>query len=353
MSVSESILQKTPNWFRSVGYLSESNLKREDCDIKQKDKNGNDAGTKKGERIMGSVAVKTDNGIHTFNVFAQSLTSKGEESKQWKMYCDMLNWNPQIGGDSSIEPTLVNIEGSVSINDYVNQQGELKSGLRWRVGRANTKATPDEPKGTTLKVTAFIQSIKPEIRQEEETGRLLVTLYGAEGDGTCFPINAIVDEEMADAFNDCYEVGTTVPFELELVSRHVGNENTGAAKKFGRAGKVSVNNGFDIQELMLVGGDDEIEEPDELTTEDENGNEVEVKTQWINPVAMKKAIKARAQMLEELKNNPPEKKSGGSTKKSGNSSLQAKKQAAKDKMKSGMKATQASFDAFDDEEDPF
>lgn len=351
MSVSESILQKTPNWFRCVGYLSESNLKRENCDIKQKDANGQDAGTKKGERIMGSIAVKTDNGIHTFNVYAQSLTSKGEESKQWKMYCDMLNWNPLIGGDSSIEPTLVNIEGAVSINDYVNQQGEVKSGLRWRVGRANTKASPDEPKGTTLKVTTLVQSIKPEIRQEEETGRLIVTLYGAEANGTCFPITAIVDEDMADAFNDCYEVGMTVPFELELISRHVGNENTGAAKKFGRAGKVAVNNGFDVQELMLVGGDDEIEEPDELTTEDENGNEVEVKTQWINPVAMKKAIKARAQMLEELKNNPPEKKSSGK----GNSSLQAKKQAAKDKMKGGMKSSHpvnAPFD-MDDEEDLF
>lgn len=349
MSVSESTLQKTANWFRCVGTVSEMNLKREAVDIKQKDENGNEAGTVKGERIIGNVAIQTDNGVHTFNVYAQSLTNKGEEPKQWKMYCEMLNWNPKIKGDPNTEPTLVNIEGSVSINDYVNQQGELKSGLRWRVGRANTKATPDEPKGTTLKVTAFVQSIKPEIRQEEETGRLLVTLYGAEGDGTCFPINAVVDEEMADAFNDCYEVGTTVPFELELVSRHVGNENTGGAKKFGRAGKVSVNNGFDVQELMLVGGDDEIEEPDELTTEDENGNEVEVKTQWINPVAMKKAIKARAQMLEELKNNPPEKKSGGK----GNSSLQAKKQAAKDKMKSGMKATQASFDMGDDEEDLF
>lgn len=343
MSVNDSILKKSANWFRCVGYLSESNLKREDCDIKQKDANGQDAGTKKGERIMGSVAVKTDNGIHTFNVYAQSLTNKGEEPKQWKMYCDMLNWNPKIKGDPNVEPTLVNIEGSVSINDYPNQQGEIKSGLRWRVGRANTKASPDEPKGTTLKVTAFVQSIKPEIRQEEETGRLLVTLYGAEGDGTCFPINAIVDEEMADAFNDCYEVGMTVPFELELVSRHVGNENTGAAKKFGRAGKVAVNNGFDIQELMLVGGDDEIEEPDELTIEDENGNEVEVKTAWINPVAMKKAIKARAQMLEELKNNPPEKKSGGK----GNSSLQAKKQAAKDKMKGGMKASHPVNTPFD------
>lgn len=347
MSVSESILTKTSNWFRCVGYLSESNLKREDCDIKQKDANGQDAGTKKGERIMGSVAVKTDNGIHTFNVYTQNLTSKGEESKQWKMYCDMLNWNPKINGEPGIEPTLVNIEGAVSINDYINQRGEISSTLRWRVGRANTKASPEDAKGTTLKATLYINSITPEIRQEEETGRLCVTLYGAEGNGTCFPVNAIVDENMADDFEACYEVGMTVPFEFELVSRHVGGENKGETKKFGRAGKVAVNNGFDVQELMLVGGDDEIEEPDELTTEDEDGNEMEVKTQWINPKAMKKAIKVRAQMLEQLKANPPKQNAKPT-------SVKAAKQAQKDRMKAGMKTGGvAPFDDMEDDEDIF
>ena len=347
MAVNDSILNKTRNYFRAVGTLSELNLKREETKIKLKDENGNEAGTKAGERIMGSVAVKTDNGIHTFNVYAQNLTSKGEESKQWKMYTDMLSWNPAIGGDSSVEPTLVNIEGTVSINDYVNQQGEVKSSLRWRVGRANTKASPDEPKGVTLKATVFIAKIAPEIRQEEETGRLLVTVYGAENNGTCFPINCIVDEDMADDFNECYEVGMTVPFEFEAVSRHVGG-TVGGKKKFGHGGAVAVNSGFDVTELMLVGGDDEIEEPDELTTEDENGNEVEVKTEWINPVAMKKAIKARAQMLEELKKNPPAKKPNG-----GASALKEKKQAAKDKMKSGMKASHPVDDdiPFDMDED--
>lgn len=343
MAISESTLTKTSNFFRCVGTVSEMNLKREEVKIKQKDENGNDAGTKPGERIMGSVAIKTDNGIHTFNVYAQNLTSKGEESKQWKMYCDMLSWNPAIGGDSSVEPTLVNIEGTVAVNDYVNQQGEVKTSLRWRIGRANTKASPDEPKGTTLKATLIITAIKPEIRNEEETGRLLVTLYGAEGNGTCFPINAVITEEMADDFADCYEVGMTVPFEFELVSRHVGGD-VGGKKKFGRGGAVAVNNGFDVSELVLVGGDDEIEEPESLTEEDENGNEVEVKTKWINPAAMKKAIKARQQMLDELAKNPPKKSE--SKPKSG-------LKAAKDKAKADKKfgTTKSNFPT--DDEAPF
>lgn len=344
MSVSESTLKKTSNYFRCVGVLSEKNLKREDCKIKLK-QNGQETGTMDGERIMGTLAVDTDDGLHTFRVYAQSHKSDGKENGRWKMYCAMLDWNPKIGGNGG-EPTLVNLEGSVNINDYVGQDKEVRSSLQWNVSIGNTKASPDEPKSTTLKATLFIAAIKPEMKQEEETGRLLVTMYGADNEGACFPVNAIVGDDMADAFESCYEVGMTVPFELELVSRHVGGDNTGAVKKFGRAGKIAVNNGFDVRELMLVGGDDEIEEPDELTTEDDDGNVVEVETKWINPKAMSRAIKARAQKLEELKNNPPEKKT------SGNSSLQAKKQAAKDKMKSGMKA-QVNFDAFGDEEDPF
>lgn len=344
MNVSESTLQKSSQYFRCVGILSEMNLKREDAEIKLK-KDGQPNGTMDGERIFGSVAVKTDNGIHTFRVFAQSHKSNGEENKRWKMYCAMLDWNPQINGNGG-EPTLVNLEGTVGINDYVGQDGEIRSSLQWNVGTANTKATAEEPKGTTLKATLFISAIKPEIRQEEETGRLLVSMYGADNNGACFPVNAIVGEDMADDFADCYETGMTVPFELELSVRHVGGEKQGATKKFGRAASVAVNNGFDVQELIIVGGDDEIEELDELTTEDENGNEVEVKTAWINPAAMKKAIKARAQMLEEKKKNPPEKG------KSASDSLKAKKQAAKEKMKAGMKG-QTSFEEFDDDDDEF
>lgn len=306
----QTTLQKTQNYYRCIGTLYESNLKQEACDIKLK-KDGKDNGTTKGQRIMGNISVKTDKGVHTFNVYFQSLTAAGEESKQWKMAQDMLDWNPRIGGNGD-EPTLVNIEGSVSVNDYVGQDGKVKSGLRWRVSRGNTKAGPEQPKGATLKATLYIHNIAPETRmvngEAEETGRLSVTLYGAENNGTCFPVNAIVEEEMAEDFEDCYEVGMTVPFEFELVTHHVGEAKNSGKKKFGRSGEVAVNSGFDVTELILVGGDDEIEEPDELTTEDEDGNEVPVKTRWINPKTMKLAIKERANMLAEMEKNPPEKK---------------------------------------------
>ncbi len=350
-----STLNKTSQYFRCVGHLYESSLKREEADLKQRNEDGSEAPSVKGERIMGNIAVETDSGIHTFNIYAQNLTSKGEESPTWKMYCEAMEWNPKVNGNSEMEPTLVNVEGTVEINDYVSPTTkEVSSSLRWRVSRANTKADPEDVRGTTLKATLFIGNIRQEVKNEEETGRLLVTLYGVNGKGECFPVEAIIDAEMADDFTDAYEIGMTVPFEFELKSRQAGG-NTNATMKFGHKSKgPAVNQSYSISELFLVGGSEEIEEPDELTVEDENGNEVEVKTQWIDPKVMKKAVKLRQERLDQLKAEGPKTKS-----KSASSSLAAAKKASKTVSSSkfgkiSAKAVDDDFADFGDDDDlPF
>lgn len=327
--MSESTLNKSKNYYRAVGTLFESGLKREDCKIKVRDENGNPAGTVNGERVMGNIALRTDNGIVTFNVYGQSLTAKNEPNKMWKMFTDMLEWNPETGGNSEVVPTLLSVEGSVSPNDYVSN-GDLKYSLRWNVRRANTRVGEADKKATTLNATCYIQSMKAEERNEEETGRLLVKLMAVDNNGACFPIDAIVEENMADDFDGAYEVGQTVNFDFDLISRHVG-DSTPKKKAFGRGGSVAVNSGFDVSELMIVGADDPIEEPDEDMLVDENGNKIEDKSGYINPVAMKKAIKVRAQMLDELKANPPEKKSGKSAPTESFKDKKAKMQKTKSK----------------------
>lgn len=302
-----TFLNKTKNYFRVIGTYYENGLKRENCKIKLRDENGNDNGTTDGERIMGNIAIKTKTGIVTLNVYFQSLTSKGEKNPQWKMACDMYeNWNPHINGTG--ESTVVNVEGTVAPNDYVGQDGNLKYALRWSVRRANTKVPENAEYGASLNAVGYIQSISPEIRNEEETGRLLVKLYAVDNKGTCFPIDAIVEKDMADDFESSYEAQQSVNFDFDLVVKHVGEKKSGK-KAFGKQSTVAVNDGFDIQELIIVGGDEPFEESDE--EEDEEGNPV--KTQWINPTAMKKAIKEREKYLDQLKANPPEKKSTKST----------------------------------------
>ena len=340
----KSILNKTKNWYRCVGELSEKDLKLEDCKVKLYEDGKPTGEETKAQCIKGKVAIKTDTGIQTFGIYFASKGMDGKDSKDWGMAKAMLEkWNPAIGGDGS-DPTIVALEGAAEINDYAGENG-ISSRLQFRVRRANTRVSPDEGHGMTLNATAYIHKMTPEVRNDEETCRLKVTLYGANAKGACFPIDMIVETDLAEDFETTYEVGQTVNFDIDIVTKHVGTTK-GGKKAFGKGGKMNVNSGFDVTEYVLAGCDEAIEEPDELTTEDEDGNEVPVKTEWINPTAMKKAIKARATMLEELEKN-------GNAPKSGEKSVKERKAERKAGGLGKKPKPQIEEDEEDDEESPF
>ena len=170
-------LNRSRQYYRSVGTLYELALKLEDCDCKYNDENGNQQ-VVKGERVRGDVALKTTRGIHKFNVYFQSIDWSGEASRNWKMATSMLEWNPEINGNGE-EPTRVAVEGQVGVNDYV-KDGTVYTNLRWRVSKATTKVGDDEPTGTSLDAVCYVHKIDHEIVNEEETGRLKVSLMGAD-----------------------------------------------------------------------------------------------------------------------------------------------------------------------------
>ena len=333
-------LKKSRQYFRSIGTVYELALKLEDCKCKYKDKDGNQKEAD-GERVMGTISIRTQKGIHPYNVYVQSLDYKGKPSKQWKMANYMLSWSPEINGNGE-EPTRVAVEGQVGVNDYV-KDGTVYTNLRWRVSKATTKVGDDEPTGTSLDAVCYVHKIDHEIVNEEETGRLKVSLMGADNKGACFPIDVIVEEDLADAVEENIEVGTTLPVTLNRTMRHIGGDKKkGGKRMIGGSGDVNVNTGFDIEELILVGADEVIEEPEE--TEDEDGNPIEDKSGYINPATMKKAIKVRAAMLDELKANPPERKGKSE-------SFEDKKKKAAGKSKTvGKGANKPPFDMGDDDD---
>nr|DAK83695.1 MAG TPA: hypothetical protein [Caudoviricetes sp.] len=311
----ENVLNKTSNYFRCIGTVYEKAIEKKAIKVKQYDTDKSFVGEVDGEAISGKISIRTSNGIMTFGVYYSTPSSypnkDGEygEGRQWGMAKKMLDWIPEINGKGKA-PSKVNLEGVVENNDY-SKDGKVYSNLRWRITKAEHAKTNED--GCSLNATCYIAKIAPETRNEEETGRLIVTLYCANNRGQCFPIISVVEADMADAFTDAYETEQTVNFDFDCIMRHVGGNRAGK-KVFGKASSVTVSSGFDVEELVITGADEPIEEPDELTTEDENGNEVEVKTNWINPKTMKKAIKARSQMLEELKNKPTENKKPASFK---------------------------------------
>lgn len=283
----EPILKKSTNVFKTNGYVKENGLKIEPCDIKLKDENGNDAGSTKGERVTGRVSIKNENGTMTYEVYSQNLRPNGEENGMYSMYKDMTEW------DTS---TLVHIEGAISPNDFVNKQNKVVSNLRWSVNRGNTRSADADNLTTQLVVSGMVTKIVPEMKNDEETGRLSVELMAATGQGTCFPVPFFVDEDFADAFQEQVNVNDTIEAAFIVNSKLIGQapqKRTMVAKKNFK----EMSNESYVIELIFAEGSI-IEEPEEVY--DDDGNLMETNSLWINPKVMRKAMNERVNYLENL-----------------------------------------------------
>lgn len=366
MSVSESMLNQTFNRFRVTGTVDEMAMMEQQPNGDWKSvplkivKTTRDKyvdGQKTNEKIpceqlRGSVTLKTSKGTQEFRLNFYSVKSNGESDKRWDMAKKIVDWVPTINAPKDKEgqePNYVTMQGDIGIYDNPGKDGKMYSNLQWTANAKCQHAKKDEASGCSLVAVAFLNGFRKETIPSgddvEETGRLIVDLYGADNRGQCYPITCYVEADMADDFEECFEGGQTLDCEFNRVMRHVGSTKPKKRVFGGGKSDVTVASGFDVEELILVGAD-VIEEPETDVEVDDEGNEKPVKTQYINPIAMKKALKAREAMLEE---KLAEKKTGNNKK--GNSSLQAKKQAAKVGNKT---QTFASFEEFDDDDElPF
>ena len=310
----ESTLNKTFNRFKVYGTVSEMGMlekkgdKWENVPLRivhtTRDKYVDGQKTEEKipcEQLRGEITLKVGNGLQRFRVNFSSKKANGEDDKRWEMAKKIMDWVPAIGtpkDKEGMEPSYVTMQGDISIYDNVGKDGKVYSSLQYTGTAKCQRANVDDPSGCSLNANALLANFRPEMttgEDPEETGRLLVTLYAADNHGQCFPIECIVpvtikdddgsDIEMASVFGDCFEVGQTLSCEFNRVVRHIGG-NGKKKKAFGKSADIAVSNGYDIEELILVGADT-IDEPAELTREDANGNEVPVETDWINPEAMK------------------------------------------------------------------
>ena len=322
-------LHKSTNWFKATGILSEKfslvknsagKLDRKPMAIEHSKRPEYKDGKPTGkeipcDKLFGGIVLKTQNGTCEFRVNFTSKNSDGTDSQKWAMALAMANeWNPAIGGDGS-EPSYVTVSGAMGYYDsYSPKTKETKIYYNWdasakcdRVERVLNDEGEDNS-GCTLHLVGLLKSKvwEPDRKDPEETtGRLKVTLMCGDGKGECFPVEVIVDEELAEDFNDGFELGETLDCLFERNVRMVGgSKKQSTGRELGKKKKSSqdMSNSFPIEELIL-NKIVPIEEPDELVTEDENGNEIEVKTQWINPKTMKAAIKIREEKLAQIKAN--------------------------------------------------
>lgn len=294
----DTILNQSSQRFKAIGLVNEVKVTHEPCKIKVKDKDGNDAGTMDGERIYGKINLAFGGGTHNFDFFFNSLTSKGEDSKQWKTALAIEELNPATGGDSSMPYSVVSINGRVGENRYCDtKSGKGRAVIRWNAsGVSTSKVTDTDEFGCSLNGNFYVKSIANEVNNDKETGRLKVELVGVSYGADPFIIDTIVDEDLADDFVDIYSVGDTAPFSIDVVfDRPVTPKKTNT---FGKASKIDTDTSYSNSVYMIVGGDEPIEEPEE--EEDEDGNIVTKDNGYISPKAMKMALKERQTELDNL-----------------------------------------------------
>jgi len=312
--MNNSELNKSKNWFVINGIVSEKAslvkgkgrvpMQIEDVEIDEYDENGKTAGKIKCKRLFGLVSLRTADGVLDVGVNFKSKTVRGEDSKTWGMARKIMEWTPEIGDGADGEPSMVSMSGSVSIYDNFGKDGKHYPTLQFNASQKCQHISMDfEQTGCTLSGTAYVKAVTPEMRKNgddmEETGRYKAECYGADNRGQVFPIDIMIEGDDAIEFmTDDDVVGGTISFVANRVKRHVGGKKSTTMKKFGEA-KAETSSSFDVEELVLVGAE-VIEEPE--IVEDDEGNKLPDKSGYMNPVAVKKALKERAKMLEELKN---------------------------------------------------
>ncbi len=220
----------------------------------------------------------------------RSNSKDGKEGKENKLYADTLAWTKSVKSVASgtDEPTYVSIQGTLDVNDYVNNQDEVIESLKVDAVFFNDYEEGMEFKGV-MDLEGYIKNIAPEVRtqgdEQVETGRLRVTLITTNFFGNAIPIkNIIVPKEMAEDFSEMYEEGQTVTFYVDFIP----NKTESKVVKQGGLGKQRVTEGKTYVEMVLTGADPALEEDDELA---------------ISKSAIKIALAERKAKLDELKEN--------------------------------------------------
>lgn len=254
-------IKKSINSFQIVGTLDEINLEVEEKEVVLK---GN--GTEK--KVTCDVISKKDFknpavtvsttcggvvGVDFFPTYAKKIDDNGKvvDNPRFKSLLAVFDFVPK--------ETRVKVDASLNVNEYVNDKEEYISIPRLNAFAISHSNVPEDD-CTDGDLSGIIKSIKDEVRNEEETGRKIVEFYHFDYNGATLPISLVVSEDLADDFENIYEVGSACLLNVEVVSRQVGaKKQTGG---FGHRDTKKIS-GFTVTEFSVFNGQDPYEEESE------------------------------------------------------------------------------------------
>lgn len=261
-----------------VGVLSEMNLERTKVEIEVEGK-----GKVWGERIAPkfpnpAMVLEVDGKPVEIKSFgAKSLTSKGEENDNFKAFETIMNQyvpktqsKPEVLDDEGniveeeVKPTTVQVTANIDLNEYAKNEQEWDSRVEIQA-RNFTRVSEDAKHQAEGTVTGIYVGKKPEIVNEEETGREIVDMFVVSKNMSrqivIKPHSFILPKEVVEDFEYLdYKKGDTVEISFEVDSIAIGGKTT-ETRGFGR--KANVQKGWNKMEYIIIGAEPAVD-PDEM-----------------------------------------------------------------------------------------
>lgn len=241
---------------------------------------------KNGEGIGIELDIEVaENEVHTVYAMSKYKKKDGTENSIAKGLQTILDEYLTVAKHGRENADKVRItQGIITLNEYFGQDKQLHSKPRIITNFVNRLKVDDtfEPKAE-FEVEIFVKSVVPEIKNDEETGRVkinaIIPLYG----GRVIPFEFVVSKEGSQFVEDNYETGSTVRVYGDIINfKEIIEQEVPVA--FGKPQKRVTSKS--IREYLITGGTEPYDE------EDKNVFSIET---------IKKAMVERETYLQELK----------------------------------------------------
>lgn len=236
------------------------------------------------ENIKGNVVVLVEENVNgearshdiRVRVYSNKFKRDGNINGLYTGYETVMNEYKSIAdvGDKK-EADLVHVQGSLELNEYISQDGTKRSSNQVN-GKFFNRITTDDvkkrrgPKAVAT-VEAVVEGIKDELDQDglpsgnKKLSAFNVDFFGElrENSKPVIPFEAIVPENLADAFDDLYDTGDTGKFSLKInnYAEEATEEDVQEVSGFGSTeGLSEVKRNF-VNNLEVIGGTEAYQEP--------------------------------------------------------------------------------------------
>ena len=236
------------------------------------------------ENIKGNVVVLVEESVNgearshdiRVRVYSNKFKRDGNINGLYTGYETVMNEYKSIAdvGDKK-EADLVHVQGSLELNEYISQDGTKRSSNQVS-GKFFNRITTDDvkkrrgPKAVAT-ITGVVESIKDDLDSDGlPSGKKIlkgfnVDFFGElrENSKPIIPFEAVVEENLADAFENLYDVGDTGKFSLKInnYAEEATEEDVQEVSGFGSTeGLSEVKRNF-VNNLEVIGGTEAYQEP--------------------------------------------------------------------------------------------